>query len=66
MLNPGYSVIAKKKKLQNVAPPGLSFICPECKKVCLEVAVSPDRFRTKCSYCGSWVYGKKMVANNLK
>lgn len=58
MLNPGYTVIAKKKKIE-CPPPQLGFICPECKKICLETEADLKSFLTKCSNCGKWVYGKK-------
>jgi len=64
MLNPGYTVIAKKKKIE--CPPQRGFICPECKKVCLETETDPKSFLTKCSNCGRWVYGKKTLANGLE
>lgn len=60
MLNPGYSVIAKKKKIEYA--PGIGFICPNCKKICLEVDVDPGKFRTKCSNCGAWIYGEKYLS----
>jgi hypothetical protein len=66
MLNPGYTVIAKKKRREDPAEtPGRSFICPACKKIFLEVAEEPVMFLTKCSHCKSWIYGEKKVANNL-
>ena len=65
MLNPGYTVIAKKKKIE-CPPPQLGFICPECKKVFLETEDDPKSFLTKCSNCGKWVYGKKILANELE
>lgn len=61
MLNPGYKVIAKKEKIEGT--PGRVFICPGCKKVVLEAADDPSEFRTKCSHCRKWVYGKKILAN---
>lgn len=64
MLNPGYTVIAKKEKIKG--NPGRVFICPECKKVFLEVEVEPGTFRTKCSNCRKWVYGKKMLTKVLE
>lgn len=60
MLNPGYTVVAKQKKIEY--DPVIGFVCPACKKVCLEVDTDPGKFRTKCSNCGAWVYGKKMPA----
>jgi hypothetical protein len=65
MLNPGYTVVAKKKK-GDLPPPRYGFICPECKKVCLETEADPKSFRTKCSNCGNWVYGKKRLENKLE
>ena len=64
MLNPGYTVIAKKKKIER--EPERSFICPECKKVCLESDPDLDSFRTKCSWCRSWVYGEKILAKSTE
>lgn len=61
MLNPGYRVIAKRDKMDS-APPR-SFICPECKKICLEADEDVAQFRTKCSTCRRWVYGEKILAS---
>ena len=59
MLNPGYKVVAKTKKID--VTPLRAFVCPKCKKVFLEVDQETDRFLTKCGNCRSWVYGEKIV-----
>jgi hypothetical protein len=60
MLNPGYKIKVKRKKME--CDPGRAFACPHCKRVFLEAA-DPDKFRTKCSGCGKWIYGEKIIAN---
>lgn len=57
-LNPGYKVIAKRVKMD--CNPGRPFICPNCKKICLE-ADKAERFRVRCKSCGAWVYAEKMI-----
>jgi hypothetical protein len=58
MLNPGYKVIAKKKKMD--CEPGVTFRCPICRAVILEAKA--DCFRIRCPHCGHWVYAEKTVA----
>ncbi len=62
MLNPGYKIIAKSKKIECKSL--RAFICPRCKKVFLEVDQETDHFLTKCAHCRSWIYGEKIVEQN--
>jgi len=57
-LNPGYKVIAKKKKME--CDPGPEFKCPFCQHIILEAKA--ERFRTRCKNCGHWVYAEKLAA----
>jgi len=56
-LNPGYKVIAKKKKVD--CNPGPAFVCPICRHIILEATV--EKFQVKCKHCGHWVYAEKLA-----
>ncbi|RJP59026.1 MAG: hypothetical protein C4549_02765 [Deltaproteobacteria bacterium] len=62
MLNPGYKVIAKEEKME--CDPGQIFMCPHCRQPVLEAMA--EKFRTKCKKCKHWIYGEKIVDNNIK
>jgi len=55
-LNPGFKIIAKRKKIE--CDPGQVFSCPVCQHIILEA--DAQRFRVKCPHCRHWVYAERI------